>query len=433
MPQTSLDVICSLFQAASIREAASAAALSSRTTLDDLGAAVRGYYRTSQNLSFDPDAYYSGGWTASYWQWRHGDYQHWLDPLIYYPTVVFHDPLAEYFFDEHHKFLTFSDISIPQPKSGGIGAISPIEENTIVASQNFGSHRNDLETYRQNVAWRLESLADIEELVRTGVVRLISEYHTLAGAQNRIFTAIRHDLKRPDLLEWLQDYSSDANRQLTVRNNLRGMEITAPGVRLSDASTLLMFQPHFYYLHKVVTLTLHAGAKYVPDNPTDWDFFTLSATVSKTHAPLDRSLLRSITSLDLPRLPLTPETALDIRRNYDEFEAWRAEIRNVKRLCAATASESEVREAVQDAFSEKARSIRRRADTGLLGRLTADAAIAFGTEFAFWHFTGQAGAGLVSGPILLIHQMLSHDSNPGVLGVLTQNPRRHWQKQPAQP
>lgn len=143
-------------------------------------------------IAFSPApeaATYCGGWLGGNWHqqiWR-GDLSL---SLLYYPRLLVHDPLAEYFFDDWKQIPEF------RPLRAIDGSMSLSAGPEMWARQGtYDSFGGDIDAARHSLASLVRSLTAIAPLLRTGVVVTRPQWPVILKRMQSLTTSVRHDVR----------------------------------------------------------------------------------------------------------------------------------------------------------------------------------------------------------------------------------------------
>lgn len=319
--------------------------------LDDLAELLGELWEAQAEGRIATDASLLGGWTSA--AWSEAVFRPELsDSLLYYPSLVVLDPLADF----------FADRSVLQEMHGIRYRRPDGRDNTLVTGPRMWSEqgsyremRTDPSAATTRFATIVDNLYTLEEPIRGGVLILRSQWPVLARRREQIAAGVRHDIGSASMQGFVNDIAS-AQIGPTVWDNLQGLsvELNLP-VRPADARWKA--EPAFYYLNKTLALADASGAQYVPSTQVDLDLLTLKVNlgVRRVHPA---SLLREVARLVAPAVDVPIREAVALRRSSEDFEAWRREIQRFGRSASADTPE-ELRERVEDELSPKIDAVRR--------------------------------------------------------------------------
>jgi hypothetical protein len=359
----------------------------------------------------------AGGWLSSELR----DYL--FSTLLYYPSVVVHDPLARYA-DRH-----LATLELPSPPVTKMGFTIGYSEADLLATSH--SAPRDYHNIRQLLEVFLPVCAQLAPLFRAGVVIPVAPWKIARHSQQQILTAVRHDVRDQRFVDAARNYVDDPP---SVSDQI---QITAP-VLGSDSwkggDTIAVAQAPSYFLNRTLAVADSVNARFVPSTLTDQSL--VEAKLRRLHARnIDMVISRALESATLPLFrDLEPSTLLKIRRDNEAFEDWRSGLRSaIKTIESAIADEAafkrEANEVLGDLLIPKANELLRQSSASAVMRghtatevaeFSIGAAILYGaaditnTQFAIPALAalGATGAGK------WLYKTIFRDSLGGSLGVL---------------
>ena len=211
---------------------------------------------------------YSGGWIAGNLG-PSRDYL--LTSLIYAPSVVIHDPVAEWFDPHRGRFTTLPGIPSLNRNASGEPAMTVSGDEPTRFMNADGFHGRTEDRYnRTRVALgsSLAVLADLHPLIRAGIVVPVPELTLLHKHQDEILSAVRFDVRDEHLATLIRTLT-DQGDPPARGNLLRGMEATPTGGMPADYEIRAVVQNPAYYFHKTAMLAASLDAHYVPPAGAD--------------------------------------------------------------------------------------------------------------------------------------------------------------------
>ncbi len=389
---------------------------------------------------------YSGGWVAQ-------PYGHALNnlftSLVYAPSVVVHDPVAEWFDPHRGQFDSLPGIPSRQRNLDGRPSMvlvggEPVQFNAT------GFHRRQGDRYdvtRQELAKLVPALGDIAPLVRSGVIVLVPELTLVWRHQQQLLAATRFDTRDTKFGELITRLN-EAGDPPPWSNLVRGALVTpASGVARGRELENLVQGPA-YYFHKTMAVASDLNADYVPLAGSDsallmYRLHQLGKRLdTEANHNVTLKLLPALASAELPFLQeLDPRLLLAIREDEGAFEDWRRELRDTVRLIRSLPSdgeefEAEVRDVLDDRLMPRAREVQKavslsrsmRAATGeSLGTFAVSAAAAGYGSLMIGSTEARLGA-IVAGlaaPLQWLWKVAFRPSPSGANAVLAELVQRH--------
>lgn len=328
-------------------ETASAQAIEKLTLVElrQLGEAAKESATAALQDPVPDSTFYQGGWVSGHWQYQitRGDLNL---SLLYYPRLLVHDPIAEFFFDEHDSLPPM------RPLRERFGRMTIDGSGPRMWSQHssFRPSQENLNSSKQLLASIVQYMSQLRPLLEADVLICRYQYPTLVARSEAIMNSVSHDVRS----ERMQRALRRANEMVPevpvpTWDSMRGLSIRPDsGFHLVDAPWASQFA--FYFLAKTLAIADQAGAVYVP--PEDGDLHLLREKVRDSVRPMSKgrhpaALLRQVARLVLPDLQLSADTAVSIRRSEEAFDDWRRRLSSLARDAAADDAD-DLRERVED-------------------------------------------------------------------------------------
>lgn len=416
----SLDVIRNFFGEAEPIECERAVMSSSITRLNDFideeraslaGTAVESIDRAGESYT------YPGGWAANLWHWDNLG-QECLNLLLYYPRLVVHDPLAEFCFEHWDRFPTNKPIRIRNWAGGDGGSVIPLvgpgphtvgEWNSLSTADPFRA--------KSKLAHIVRNILHLRELIDVGILRMVDQFTILLRYEHQLATSVRQELRSDTLTATLEELVEHGEPPLSW-DNVRGMDVTPNWGKIVPQDRPLVHQGRLYYSAKCQVLAHELDAVYSPDFHSDLKL--LEARVgSALPTNLSNAFIRDVSSQILPNFTLTPDAAVKMRLNEDDFEDWRSALMKL-RLLTGDLAPDQVRELVQTELQPAiARVQRLQSRRNSFMRSWDQAAIPLVAELAVWKLGGAFGiGGVLAGALLWARAGLSTTTPGGADAVL---------------
>lgn len=328
--------------------------------LEILADRVNQFYATwsAPPLSEDEFRVYSGGWIAGNLAAAESR-QYLYTSLVYAPSVIMHDPIAEWFYP--HRAALQSPPAIPSNR----GMLIQGAEPQLLMGDGFYQFREQPERSRDRLAGNLQTIALLAPLIRAGAIVPIPHLEIMKRQQSAILSAVRHDVGSD---EFLHIVANPIDQPPPRSDHIRGMDIApSDGVRLGHENQAISQNPS-YFLNKTLGIANATGSRYVPPAATDaalLEYRVRSLGMDLARRDIDLQVTAALTATDLPFLgDLDVTTLLAIRQDEAAFVDWRAELRGIARLLEGTPSEGaafthEAKEVISDALLPRAREIQR--------------------------------------------------------------------------
>jgi hypothetical protein len=327
--------------------------------LDDLADRVNEFYSSYSIQAVSDDLrFYSGGWVAGNWD-NLDARKYLLTSLVYYPSIVIHDPIAEWFFRGHEALL--APPGLPARNKMTIQATEP----TLLMGTGYYAHRSDLDRTRGVLAKLLPLISELAVLFREGIVVPISQWQLVRERQQAILTAVRHD-NRDDKLASL--IANPLDLPAPRADHIRGLTISQPGGWRAGHEQRALVQDPAYFLNKTLAIADIVGARYIPPAATDAALLDVKLRrfgdeLKRRARSVDLIMVPALESAQLPFLEdIDPKTLVAIRTNEEAFDDWRRELRTVVRNIEAQRAEGdafaqESSEILRDALLPRAREV----------------------------------------------------------------------------
>lgn len=303
---------------------------------------------------------YPGGWVAA--NYGGAEARSLLaSTLLYFDTVVVHDPIGEWFDPRRGQLRG------PPPIRYRNGVQVQSAQVNIMAGDGYYAPSSGPARAREHLKWMLPMLMDLAPLIRSGVAIPINQIGTLIDRQEAILAGVRHDLRDSQLVA---EISNPIDLQPVTADYSRGLQLQmegAGGVVSGDEIRAIAQNPA-YFLTKTIALADAVGARYTPPAATDHALYVrrlqrAGEELSRS-AGLDLRIAAALTRTPLPFVgALELPTLVQIRENEGSFEEWRSQVRSVVRQIEATPDSEDfadnAREVFDDGFAVVAAEVRR--------------------------------------------------------------------------
>jgi hypothetical protein len=304
--------------------------------LDALADAVNEFYVswTAPPLTDEELRVYSGGWIAGNFEGVEPR-QYLFTSLIYAPTVIIHDHIAEWFYPDREALQSPAAIPARRGQMMIQGA-----EPQLLRGNGFYVFRGEPERSREYLAQVIPTMALLAPLIRSGAVIPVPHLSIMRSQQNGILTAVRHDVQSA---EFVQLVANPADVAPPRTDQIRGMDIMPEdGVAAGDEMRAVGQNPS-YFLNKTLAIADATGSLYVPPAATDaalLDYRVRLLARDLASKNVDLQVAAGLTTADLPFLgSLDPATLVAIRQDEVAFADWRRELRTIGRLIQSTPAE----------------------------------------------------------------------------------------------
>ena len=326
-------------------------------TLDALATDLNSYF-TEWKASPEEDLpLYSGGWIAGNLEVVEAR-QYLLNTLLYYPRVIMHDPLAEWFYP-------FRDGLVSPPPVVGKNSQMIIRgsEPALLAGNGYFVFRSQPERTRLFLRSVLPMLKLLKPAIDQGVILLVPQWWLVRERQTSILSAVRHDVRNSDFVDVLRT-SGDAPVPRT--DHIRGMAVTPHGGWKAGEEYRGESQEASYFLNKTLAISDAVGALYIPPATNDARLLAVrldSAAKELRAKDIELKVAPALMAAQLPWVGnLDADVILAIRKDSDSFADWRAELRTLLRSVSSsredgTAFDTEARAVMQDGLLPRLHSI----------------------------------------------------------------------------
>ena len=347
-------------------------------------------------VAFTPapeSATYCGGWLGGNWtqQILRGDLSL---SLLYYPRLLVHDPLSEFFFDSWHKVPEF------RPLRARDGSMSVSAGPDLWArAGSYDSFGDNIDGARKHLASLVGSLGAMAPLLRSGVVVARPQWPVILQRSHALVTSVRHDV-RDDAMGWVATAAAASGDPLPSWDTLKGMDVI-PTVGLASQDEPWRWQYAFFYLAKTLAFSEAAGCQYAPPSDAELKLLQTKAEQLLGGPPVagrPTRVLREVARVLVPDMQLSIDDAVRMRDSEEAFDEWRRALRRLS-VDAEADSDERLRERVEDTLTPIVNRSRRAVNgsTHLKGTLKEQAATTIITT------TVGATTGALSGgnPILI--------------------------------
>lgn len=322
----------------------------SRGQIEELGDHVRSYSAVTAGAPAPEETTYPGGWLAGNWhqQLLRGDLNL---ALLYYPRLLVHDPLAEFFFRD------WDAVPDGRPLTGRNGMQISGGPSMWARSNSYIDLRDDLDAVRGQLAAIVGYITDLRPLLQAEAVIMRAQWPTILHRAQALQTSLRKDVRSPEMHEAVLSAAAEGD-PLPRWDTLRGMGVVPEG-GFTPQDEPWQPQHEFFHLAKTLAIADAASATYAP--ATEGELTLLRAKArqlrSLTSGALQPvELLSEVARVLVPDLQLTAQTAVAIRQSEDSFEDWRAGLRRLARE-SRDDSPAELRERVQDQLQPVVRRV----------------------------------------------------------------------------
>lgn len=307
--------------------------------LDTLADAVNGFYGdwTASPLMDDELRIYSGGWIAGNLEGIEPR-QYLLTSLVYAPTVVIHDHIAEWFYPHREALRSPPAIPARQGQMMIQGA-----EPQLLRGNGFFVFREEPERSREYLAQAIPTMGLLAPLIRSGAVMPVPHLSIMRSQQDAILSAVRHDVQNQEFVGLVANPIDLAPPR---SDRIRGMDVMPEGGIAAGHEMRAAGQNPSYFLNKTLAIADAAGSLYVPPAATDaalFDYRVRHLAGDLARKNVDIQIAAGLTVADLPFLgSLDPATLIAIRRDEAAFADWRRELRSIGRLIQGTPADGPV-------------------------------------------------------------------------------------------
>lgn len=389
---------------------------------------------------------YSGGWGANI-----------LGPavnklftsLVYSPTVVAHDPIAEWFDPFRGRFESLPGIPGRQQNANGQPSMYVTSgEPVIFNSAGFYRLADDrYEATRQQLSQLVPSLADLAPLIVSGSIVLVPELTIVRRHQRQVLAATRNDTRDQALGELIL-HLNEIGDPPPWANVVRGAAVTPVGGVVERYELQHLVQAPAYYFHKTMAVAAELNANYIPAAGAESALLVHrlqhlgDGLETKSNRNAELRILPGLYAAELPfLLELDPRLMLAIREDEQAFADWRSELRETVRLVESlpsdkTTFEAEARDVLNDRLMPRANEVQRAVSRSqVMKDATRDSVGTFGVSLASIGISamiaGPAGASIaalvamVATPLQWAYKVAFHSSPTGANAVLAQLVQRH--------
>lgn len=312
--------------------------------IEDLGQAVHTYY---ENASFaqTPGAVYLGGWHSGWHSLMQENARETLSSLLYYDSIVIHDPLADYFRQGMPRLPVLKPIRERRRK---YTISTPIEG--WARAYSWGEDRAAPDLVRHRLSKILHRLETIRPAIEAGIVLPRTVWPAVESKAHELAASMRADIRDPGMQSVLSELVQENDPPLSW-DDIRGFAIT-PDSGIFPGDEALVGQAPFLYLAKSIAIAQTTGSRYAPYTSPDFRLFAakVEQAISKTAGRVSGEVIHSIGGLLLPEVDLPVKELLKIRQNESAFDSWRAEMRTMNREMGHLKA-GDLREAVADALT----------------------------------------------------------------------------------
>lgn len=336
-------------------------------------------------------ASFIGGWKSAH-STEPGLREDLSDSLLYYPTLMILDPIADFF--ARPEALPESHPIRYRRRDG--------RYNVLRAGARIWSFPNTYAALRVEhpvlaigrFAAIVDNLYALEAPIRAGVTVLRSQWPILERRRLQLEAAVRHDVSSADLQNFIASTPPEAIGP-TVWDNLQGLQISLDGP-VHDADKRWVAEPVFFYIDKMLALADAYGAQYVAATKPDLALLRhkVSASLQRTHPG---AMLREVADIVVPSLDIPIRQAAAIRADSSDFDDWRSALRILQRDGSADTPEM-LRERVEDTLRPRVNQVRRDLQRSSL----AEVVRADGVDIVIDATCGLAAAALTHDPLVSV-------------------------------
>ncbi len=368
--------------------------------LERLAAAVNAFYDawSTPEIGADELQVYSGGWIAGNAEAEEAR-QYLYTSLLYAPSVVIHDPIAEWFEPSR------DGLQSPPPIRGATGGIEiQGAEPQLLRGDGYFVFRDEPERSREYLGLAVAGLVELSPLIRQGIVIPVPQWRLVRQRQDAILSAVRHD-GRDETLAALIAGAADGPPPRSDR--IRGMDVTPHGGVIPADAVRAVVQNPSYFLNKTLGIAAATHSRYMPPAPTDaalLDYRMMKLGDELHRKDTDLQVVSGLAAAELPFLgALDAATIAAIRSDEAAFADWRAELRNTARVIESSPSDGEVfaaeaREVLSDALLPRAHEVQRAVSRSSVMKTAArDQSVTMGVSAA-----AITGAAVVTGTPLTL-------------------------------
>lgn len=285
------------------------------------------------------------------------------DSLLYYPTLMLLDPIADFF---------SRAATLPEPH-GIRYRRRDGRDNTVSAGARLWASHYTFESLRVDnpdlAAARFAAVVDnlyaLEVPIRSGVTVLRSQWPILERRRTQLETAVRHDVASSELQDFIASIPADTVGP-TVWDNLQGLQLSMNGP-VHHADKRWVAEPFFFYIDKMLAVADAYGAQYVAANEQDLNLLRRKVTVG-LHRSHPGAMLRDVADIVVPSVDVPIRQAAAIRADSSNFDDWRSALRTIQRDGSADTPEV-LRERVEDTLRPRVNQLRRELESSSLKEL----------------------------------------------------------------
>lgn len=367
--------------------------------LDDLVGVLSEFWLAQADEPVTGGASLIGGWTSAYGS-EPSFRADLSDALLYYPSLLLLDPLAN-FFDDRSALPAARGIRYR--RRDGIDNVVHAGPELWSRADAYESLRQDPKSAAARFARIVDNLYALEEPIREGVVVLRSQWPVLARRRVQLESAVRHDVGSKDLQDFIASIPPDEVGPMAW-DNLQGSAVSlSDPIRPSDEKWRA--EPFFYYIDKMLAVADAFNAQYVPFSEVDLALLRKKVTIGM-HSMHPQAVLREVSRVTVPSIEVSVRQAAAIRKSSDDFEDWRSSLRNIQRGASADSPE-ELRQRVEDELRPRVNQVRRDLEKSSLKDLVqsegTDLAIdavvglsvAYGAHEPLWGAAASVGTGVL--------------------------------------
>jgi len=351
-PATVLDVLEGFFGA--VPDEAAVRSLNQQE-IDELGDLVVQSAAVTAAAAAPEGTVYPGGWLAGNWheQLFRGDL---TLALLYYPRLLVHDPLADFFFRDFDALPPTKELH----ERYGRMTVSAGPAMWAQAAAYEGM-RGNLDAVRSYLARIITFLVDAAPLLRSSVLITRSQWPTLLHHAQALTTSVRYDVRSQDMQASVANAVA-AGEPVPSWDTIRGLNVV-PASGLRDSDEPWQYQHEFFYLAKTLAVADAAGATYVPSTEPELDLLRIKATqagraVVGPRQPLE--MLAEVARVLVPDFALDARTAVAMRSSEEAFDDWHRGLRSIAR--APEGPVQEMRERVEDELLPMVRRVAQATD-----------------------------------------------------------------------
>ncbi len=307
-------------------------------------------------------AVYPGGWLAGNWheQLCRGEL---TLALLYYPALLVHDPLADFFFRDYGSLPPTRELRERRNRmtiSGG-----PAMWGQAVSYEGMRSNPDAVLDY---LVKAITFLVDAAPLLRSSTLITRSQWPTILDRSQALMTSVRNDVRSREMQSAVAGAAA-AGDPVPTWDNIRGLNVLpVGGLHASDEPW--QWQHEFFYLAKTLAVADAVGATYAP--PTNGDLAVLRVKAAQAQRAVvgdrqPRELLAEVARVLVPDLQLDARTAVAMRTSEEAFDDWHRGLRSLARATDNTTAE-ELRGRVEDELLPKLHRVERAVDRSAIAR-----------------------------------------------------------------